>query len=110
MGKEIVTFGNTEIEKYIFHHYKNPIFLEDMDINNILISNKTPVSKRNYEYFIDYMDDDYKIKPCFQNKRVHIKSYDGETKWMHFSIEDNELLKNIMSRKHRQTRRCCIMC
>ena len=45
------------------------------------------------------MDDDYKIKPCFQNKHVHIKSYDGDTKWMHFSIEDNELLKKYNKQK-----------
>ena len=46
MGKEIITFGNTEIEKYIFHHYKNPIFLEDIDTNNILISNKLLLVKK----------------------------------------------------------------
>ena len=26
---------------------------------------------------------------------AYIKSYDGETKWMYFSVEDNELIKKI---------------
>ena len=33
--KEIVTFDNIEIEKGIFHHLQNVIFLEDEDIENI---------------------------------------------------------------------------
>ena len=28
-----------------------------------------------------------------QKTSVHIKSQDGETKWMYFSVEDGELLK-----------------
>ena len=35
------------------------------------------------------MDDNYKNK-------IYVKRYVGETKWMYFLIEDNELLKNIM--------------
>ena len=25
--------------------------------------------------------------------RAHVKSYDGQTKWMYFLVEDDELLK-----------------
>ena len=32
MGKEILTFGNIEIEKSQFFRHKTPIFLEDVDI------------------------------------------------------------------------------
>ena len=28
--------------------------------------------------------------------RAHVKSYDGQTKWMHFLIEDDDLMKNII--------------
>ena len=28
MGKEIITFGDTEVEKYKFHYHKNLILLE----------------------------------------------------------------------------------
>ena len=39
MNKEILTFGYTEIEKHKFH-YKNPILIDDVDIDKRLISNK----------------------------------------------------------------------
>ena len=32
MSKQILMFGNTEIEKDKFYHHKRPIFLEDVDI------------------------------------------------------------------------------
>ena len=39
MGKEIITFGNTETQKQKINHYKNLIFKKYMDIGNLLISN-----------------------------------------------------------------------
>ena len=41
------------------------------------------------------MDDDQKIKSLhiiLQKASVYVKGYGGKTKWMYFSIEDNELL------------------
>ena len=32
MGKEILTFGDIEIDKNKFYLYKSPIFLKDVDI------------------------------------------------------------------------------
>ena len=40
MGKEILTFGNIEIEKKKKFATIRPIFLEDLDIEKILVSNK----------------------------------------------------------------------
>ena len=36
MTKEIIAFDNIEIEKHKFHHHKNLIFTEDLDIENVL--------------------------------------------------------------------------
>ena len=48
MGKEILTFGDVEIEKQNFcYHYKRPIFLGDADIENVLVSNKISFSEKN---------------------------------------------------------------
>ena len=44
------------------------------------------------------MYDDYKIKPLhvrLPKTRAFVKSYDSQTKWMCFLIEDDELLENI---------------
>ena len=52
-----------------------------------------------YKHFIGYTDDGYKIKPFSEilpKISAHTKSYDSETRWMYFLIEDDKLLKNIM--------------
>ena len=70
-----------------------------MDIDNLLISNKTCSSEKNYKYFIGYLDDDLKIKPLhimLPTKSAYIKIYLGETKWIYFSIEDHKFLEKIM--------------
>ena len=40
MRKEILMFGDIEAEKHKFYHHKSPTFLEDLDINNVSVSNK----------------------------------------------------------------------
>ena len=62
MSKEVTTFDNTEIENRKFHHRKNLILLEDLDIDNIAIPSMVSPGEKNYKYFILCKDDDYKIK------------------------------------------------
>ena len=40
MNNKIITFGDNEIEERKFHCSKNSVVLEDLNIDNILISNK----------------------------------------------------------------------
>ena len=42
LGKEVLTFGDIEIEKNKFSCKKIPIFLKDADIKKVLVSNKIP--------------------------------------------------------------------
>ena len=56
MGKNIVKFDDTEIEKYKFHQYKSPILIKDIDINERVLSNKFTFGKQDFEYFIGYKD------------------------------------------------------
>ena len=78
MGNEILTFGNIETEMYKFYPYKCPIVLEDVDIDNTLVSNKISSGEKNYKYFIGYLYDDYKTKPLhimLPKTSAYIKSY-----------------------------------
>ena len=97
MGEEIITFGNIEIEKRKFHHHKNLILLEYRDIYNIQVSSIVSSGEKNYKYFTGYIDDDdYIIKPLhimLPKTSAYGKSYDGETKWMYYFIDDGDLLK-----------------
>ena len=46
MGKEILMFGDIEIKKHKLYRYKSPIFLEDVGIDNVLVSNKISPGKK----------------------------------------------------------------
>ena len=40
MNKEIITFGDIENKKCKFHYHKNPILIENVNIDKILMPNK----------------------------------------------------------------------
>ena len=52
MNKEIITFGETEIEKHIFHQHKRPISIHDRDINKILVSNKVSLVEKSFNILL----------------------------------------------------------
>ena len=54
MGKEIITFGDNEIEKHKITAMKIQ-FLEDVDIDNMLISGKISSVAKNYRYFSGFI-------------------------------------------------------
>ena len=56
--KKKIMFGDNEIEKCKFNCWKYQIFW-DLNINNILISNKISSGNKYYEYFIGHMNDDF---------------------------------------------------
>ena len=89
MGKEILKFGDTEIEKKKFYHNKIPVPLRDIDIDieKVLVSNKISFSEKNYKYFIGYLYNDHKVKPLhimFPKTSAYVESYDGQLKWIVF--------------------------
>ena len=52
--------------------------------------------KKNHKDFIGYVNDDYKSKTLhimLPKTSSYVKGYDGETKWIYFLIEDDELIK-----------------
>ena len=99
MGKEILTFGDIEIEKKTFFTAIRLLFLKNIDTEKVLASCKIFFSEKNYNYFIDYLYNDNKVKPLhitLSNKSAYVKHYDGKTKWVYSLIEDDVFLKNIM--------------
>ena len=64
MGKEIITFGNIEIEKYNFDQYIKLISKYDVNIDKMVVSNKVPFGKKSVKCFNGYENDDEKLCPC----------------------------------------------
>ena len=62
IGREILMFGDIKIEKNEFYRHKSPIFLRDVDIEKVLVSNKIFFSEKDYRYFIGYLYNDDQVK------------------------------------------------
>ena len=39
------------------NRHNNPISINKIDTNEIIVSNKLPLGKQDFKYFIDYKDD-----------------------------------------------------
>ena len=63
----------------------------------MLVSKKIHVGEENFKYFIDYFIGYYhnhKVKPLnIMLPKPIVKSYEVQTKWMYFLIEDDDLLE-----------------
>ena len=96
MGKKIITFDDIEVEKHKFHHHKNIIFVRRFRYEKNAGVEYISLGQKNAKYFVGYKDDDdHKIKQLrtmLPKTSAYVKSYDEETKWMHFSIKHDELL------------------
>ena len=84
-----------KLKKKKIYSYKSPVTLRDVDIEKVLISNKISFGEKNFKYFIGYSYDDHKVKPLHiirPKTSAYVKSY-GQTKWIYFLIEDDDLLE-----------------
>ena len=60
----------------------------------VLVSKKISSGEKNYKYFIGYLCNDQKVNPLhimLPKRSIYVKSYNGQTKWIYFLIEDDEL-------------------
>ena len=91
MDTKILTFGVTEIEECKFHQYKNPILINNIDINKTVLSNKFTFGKQDFKYFIRYKDNK-EIRPLsiFFSEMSIYKRYSNKNKWMYFMIKDDK--------------------
>ena len=81
MDKKIIKVVDTEINKHKFH--KRPIFINNVDIDTIVVSNKVFFSQKDFKYFIGYKDF-YKIRDlCIFLPKISAYRRDfDETKYM----------------------------
>ena len=81
------------MKKNKFYRYKNLIFLKDVDIERVLVSNKICSAEKNSKYFIGYLYNDDKVRSLhiiLPKISAYVKSYDGQTKRMYFLIKDDD--------------------
>ena len=98
MDKKIIKLDDTEIEEYEFHQYKSPILINDIDINEIVATNKFSFGKQDFKSFIGYKDNK-EIRPlCIFFPEMSIyKRYSNKTKYMYFMIKDEKIFDKYIT-------------
>ena len=79
-----------EVKKLIkktFYSSKEAIFLDSIDLSNIVVSNKWKINDTIYKYFCGYLNNDV-IQPQMSG---HIKYFDNGGKNMSFVTDDKEV-------------------
>ena len=98
MSGKNINFDDKKIKKSIFYKKKAINNIEDIDLNNILVSKKEPyVNKNSLKYFIGYNDNNT-IRPLcirFPQMTGYARKFD-ENATMSFIVKDKKLLKNIL--------------
>ena len=96
MSGKNITFNNKKIRKSTFYKNKKINNIEDIDVNNILVSKKEAYGNKNsLKYFIGYNDNDI-IRPlCIRLPQMtgYARKFD-ENATMSFIAKDKQLLKN----------------
>ena len=97
MSGKNINFDNKKIKKSSFYKGKKINNIEDIDVNNTLVSKKEPYGTKNsYKYFIGYNDND-NIRPlCIRLPQMtgYARKFDENA--MSFRVKDKQLLKNIL--------------
>ena len=94
IGKNII-FDDEKINKSNFYRNERPFKIDDIDVNEILVSRKETYSKKSsVKYFIGYDDHDYFGPLCIKVPQMigYVKHFDSN-KTMSFMVIDNKLLK-----------------
>ena len=95
MSGKNINFDDKKIKKSSFYKSRKINNIEEIDVNNILVSKKEPYgTKHSLEYFIRYHDND-NIKPlCIRLPQMtgYARKFDENTT-MSFIVKDKRLLK-----------------
>ena len=98
MNRNSIDFNNKNIKKSEFYNKDIKIFnIDDIDVNNILVSKKEQYGKYNSsKYFIGYNDNSV-IRPLYlfiSQTTGYINKFEKNKITMSLMIKDIQLLKN----------------
>ena len=95
MDKKIsIKFDDTETEEYEFHQYKSPILINDVDINEIVVS--ICFGTQDFKYSNGYKDK-LDLYAYFFPEMSTYKRYSDKTKCMYFMIKDKTIFDKYVA-------------
>ena len=85
ISQKIIKFDDIKIEEYEFHQHENPISINDVDIDKIVVSSKLPFDKKDFKYLILYKDAGKTRSLCIFCPKLSIYKRDfDKTRCMYF--------------------------
>ena len=96
MSGKNISFDDKKIKKNTFYKNKTINTIENIHVNNILVSKKEPYGNKNsIKYFIGYNDNDI-IRPlCIRLPQMtgYVKKF-NDNATMSFTVKDKKFLKS----------------
>ena len=94
MGTKTFKFNDVEVNKKEFHDSKQPIALNLIDLNQIIISGEFKHSDKGFKYLVGYANDDIitSLSIVLPQLSGYIKSFNNNGKHMSFDIEHDSVL------------------
>ena len=94
MTEQTLKFNNVRVNKKEFHKSKQPIDLDLVTVDQIVVSDKFKHSDDDFKYFIGYQEDEI-VKPLcviLPQMSGYIKYFENGGKNMSFLIKDVNIL------------------
>ena len=94
MSEKTLKFDNIGVNKKEFHKSKQPINLDLVNVDNIVISDKFKHSDDGFKYFISYKEKMRLLNHYVLSAQMsgYIKYFENEGKTMSFLIKDDHVL------------------
>ena len=95
MSLRKIKFGNKEVNKKEFYSSKQPISLDFVDLNKIVVSKKWKINDTTYKHICGYLNNDT-IQPLhviLPQMDGYIKYFDDGGKNMSFGTDDEKIYK-----------------
>ena len=102
MSEKTLKFNNIRVNKKEFHKSKQPIDLDLVTVNQIVVFDKFRYSDEGFKYFISYQDNEI-VKPLciiLLQMNGYIKYFENGGKNMCFMVKDNNVLDNLSIKFH----------
>ena len=94
MSEKTLKFENVRVNKKEFHKSKQPIGLDLINVDQIVVSDKSKYSDDGFKYFIGYKEGEI-VKPlCIILPQMsrYIKYFENRGKNMSFLTKDDDVL------------------
>ena len=97
MSSQKVKFGDKEVDKKKFYSSKEAIFLDSIDLNKIVVSNKWKINDTTYKYFCGYLNNGVILPLCVILPQMsgYIKYFDSGGKICHLLQMIKKFMRNI---------------